>query len=406
MEKTLTVVVPAYSDISVVRNSVVSLVTQWIPTDSFRLEVLIVNDNPERDYTYFLSDEFMRIASNDVVVRIINNSENYGQGISRQIGIDNAVSNWVLLCDEDDMYAPNALYRFWEILNEQHCGGNDGKPVALLSAPLYSFDVEKHRRIIDSRSIWVNAKLYNRQFLRDNCIAFPTGKNSHRSEDYPFAKMLDYAIDNNSNYKRIDFDDTADTFYYWIPNLKSRTHVDKFYTALLTPFTLNSSCMIYEYYKWYNELHNIVKEKDEFMKMEILNMNVYSYFNYLSWMKEMSLGWKDDPKCLSEDWELYKVVLNKIRTELKVYWDEITPSDVWQMLTGVKNNSDVRFVESWIGSFESWVENGHPTMNMSFTEIKKYCSKLKFDDANHEIHSSYVKAWKKRHDVGVLNTNK
>lgn len=397
MEKVLSAVVPAYSDISIVRNSIVSLATQWIPKDSFRLEILIVNDNPKQDYSYFVSEEFSRIVSNDTFIRLINNEENYGQGISRQIGIDNAMSNWVLLCDEDDMYAPNALYRFYEILNEQHCGGEDGKPVALIAAPLYSFDIEKHRKIIDSKSIWVNSKLYNRQFLRDNCIAFPTGKNSHRSEDYPFSKMVEYAINNNSNYKRIDFDDTADTFYYWIPNLQSRTHINKFYTALLTPFTMHSSCMIFEYYKWFNEYHNIVKEKDEFMKMEILNINVYAFFNYLSWLKEMSLGWKDDKECIEEDWELYKESLKKLNAELKVYWNEIVPSDVWQMLTGIKNCSDVRFVESWIGSFENWVENGHETLNMSFKDIKKYCSTLKFDEAEHEIHSSYVKAFKERH---------
>ena len=397
MEKVLSVVVPAYSDISIVRNSIVSLATQWIPKDSFLLEILIVNDNPKQDYSYFVSESFAKILSENVIINIICNKENYGQGISRQIGIDNAMSNWVLLCDEDDMYAPNALYRFWEILNEQHCGGEDGKPVALMSAPLYSFDIDKNRKIIDAKSIWVNAKLYNRQFLRDNQIAFPTGKNSHRSEDYPFAKMVDYAIENNSNYKRIDFDNSADTFYYWIPNLKSRTHIDKFYTALLTPFTMNSSCMIIEYYKWYNNYHNIVKEKDEFMKMEILNMNVYAYYNYLNWLRDMSLGWKDDEKCLEEDWELYKSVLKKLKGELMEYWNEIVPSDIYEMLTKVKNFSDVRFVESWIGSFENWIENEHNTLNMSFAEIKKYCSKLKFDEANHEIHSSYVKAWIKRH---------
>ena len=399
MERVITAVVPVYSEISVVRNSIVSLATQWIPKDSFKLEVLIVNDNPERNYLYFLSDGFTTIKNENVDIHIIDNEGNYGQGIARQIGIDNAMSNWVLLCDEDDMYAPNAVYRFWEVLNEQHCGGDDGKPVALIAAPLYSFDTNKQRNIIDSKSIWVNAKLYNRQFLHDNHIMFPTGKNSHRSEDYPFVKMVDYAIANNSNYKRIDFDGTADTFYYWIPNPTSRTRVEKFYTALLTPFTMNSSCMIYGYYKWFNNFHNITDEKDEYMKMEILNMCVYAFFNYLRWLRDMSLGWKDDPKCLAEDWELYKNALNVLRSEIKPYWNEIVPSDIWQMLAGVKNHSDIRFVEPWIGSFEDWVEKGHNTLDMSFTEIKKYCSKLKFDQAGHEIHSSYVKAWKKRHDI-------
>ena len=296
MERLISAIIPAYGDIDIVKNSVVSLATQWIPDDSFKLEIIIVNDNPERDYSYFLSDDFLRIVNHNVNIVIISNQENYGQGISRQIGIDNASSDWVLLCDEDDMYAPNAIYRFWEILNEQHCAGEDGKPVALISAPIYAFDKNKERMIIEANSIWVNGKLYNRQFLKDNKIRFPIGKNSHRAEDYPFIRMLYYALNNNTFYKSINFDNNADTFYYWIPNEKSRTRCEPHYTALLTPFTLNSTCIIYEYQKWYNELHNIVMDKDEVMKQDILNMNVYAFQNYLAYLHDMSLGWKDDEK--------------------------------------------------------------------------------------------------------------
>lgn len=399
MERLISAVIPAYSTIDIVRNSVVSLVTQWIPDDTFRLEIIIVNDNPDRDYSYFVSEGFTTIANHNTCIGIINNKENYGQGISRQIGIDNATSNWILLCDEDDMYAPNAVYRIWEILNKEHCAGENGLPVAMIAAPIYTFDENEQEKMIESNSIWVNGKLYNRQFLRDNQITFPTGKNSHRAEDYPFSKMVEYAIGNNTLYKRIDIDNTANTFYYWIPNKKSRTRIDKFYTALLTPFTMKSSCIIWEYKKWFNNLHNIEQDKDEEMKHDILNMCVYAYFNYISWLRDMAAGWKDNEKCLEEDWELYKTTLKTLRTELQFYWNEIVPSDIFSMLTYVKDKSDIHFIESWIGSFEDWVVKGHNTMEMSFMDIKKYCGKLKFDDANHELNSPYVKAWLERHKL-------
>lgn len=399
MERVITAVIPAFGEIGIVKNSVVSLATQWIPDDEFRLEIIIVNDNPKMNYSYFLGQEFQKIVNDNIVIKIINNENNYGQGISRQIGIDNASSNWILLCDEDDMYATNAVYRFWEILNEQHYGGEDGKGVALISAPLYSFEKNKERKIINAKSIWVNGKLYNRQFLRENMIMFPTGKNSHRSEDYPFIKMLDYAIENNFNYKRVDFDDDADTFYYWIPNQNSRTRCEKFYSALLTPFTMKSSLMIFKYQKWFNEYHNIVKDKDEEMKHTILNMCVYAYFNYNHWLFCMNQGWKDDKKFLEEDWEMYKSVLKGLRDELKYYWNEIVPSDIFLMLSSVKMNSDVNFVESWLGSFETWVTKGFKTDKMSFGEIKEYCGSLSFDTAKHETNSSYSQAWKKRNKI-------
>ena len=402
MERVISAVIPAYGEIGIVKNSVISLATQWIPDNTFSLDIIIVNDNPQRDFSYFTSEEFIKLLNNNISIIIIGNSDNYGQGISRQIGIENARSNWVLLCDEDDMYAPNAIYRYWEILNKEHCGGSDGKPIALIAAPLYSFDENEQRNIITAKNIWPNAKLLNRQFLRDNNIHFPEGKNSHRSEDYPFCKMLDYAIENNSNYKAIYFDDSSDTFYYWIPNKKSRTRIDKYYSALLTPFTMNSSCMIYNYEKWYNAEHNIVKDKDEWMKHEILNMNVYAYYNYSSWLKSMKDGWMNDEKCLEEDWELYKKSLKELREELLVYWNEIVPSDIYTMLSDVRLHSDIQFIEPWICSFEEWIKKKHKTLCMSFDEIKDYCSKLEFDEADHEKHSSYVIAWNKRNNPDIV----
>lgn len=397
MERLITAVIPAFGGIDIVSNSVVSLAKQWIPDNTFKLEVIIVDDNPKSNYDYFLTEGFGRIVGKNVEIKIIKNDENYGQGVSRQIGIDNASSDWVLLCDEDDMYAPNAVYRFWEILNEQHCGGDNGKPLAMLAAPLYTFDKNKERKIINSASIWVNGKLYNRQFLRDNRIKFPTGKSSHRSEDYPFIRMIDYAIANNSNYKRIDFTEEADTFYYWIPNNRSRTHVDRFYTALLTPFTMKSACMIFRYYKWFNKEHNLEADKDEEMKHEILSMNVYAYFNYNTWLKFMSDGWADDEKCVEEDWEMYKKALAELRSELSFYWKEICPTDVTDMFYRIKHNSDIQFVEPFICPFDKWVAAGDKTLKMSFAEIKRYCSELNFDPVGHETHTAYVKAWTERH---------
>lgn len=395
----ITAVIPAYSEIRIVKNSVLSLATQWIPKDSFRLEIIIVDDNPEMDYTYFMSDEFMKLANENVTIGIIKNEHNYGQGISRQIGIDSAHSNWVCLCDEDDMYAPNALYRFWEVLNEQYCGGEDGHPVALIAAPVYGFDKNKERELIHSKSIWVNGKLYNRQFLRDNNLTFPEGENSHHAEDYPFIESLNYAIENNKYYKRVDFDETADTFYYWIPNHRSQSRREKFYTAMLTPLTMNASLMIYNYMKGYNRYNNIETEQEEFMKYKILAFSIYAYYAYVRWLYDMAFGWKDDKRFTEDVWEFYKSVMSRFKEELLVYWGEYLPSNIYDLHYQIKNSSDIRYVESWIEPFDVWINDGLKTLEMSYKEIKKYCSSLKFDSVQHEINAKYVRAWAKRHGV-------
>lgn len=393
----ITAVIPAYGSIDIVKNSVTSLATQWIPDDTFDLEIIIVDDNPEMDYTYFMSLEFQMIKNRNVSIGIIKNEVNQGQGVCRQIGIDNAHSNWVLLCDEDDMYAPNAIYRFWEILNSEYCGGNDGMPVALLAAPVYGFDENRSREIINSQAIWVNGKMYNRQFLRDNNIYFVGGKNSYRAEDYLFIEKLNYAISHNKYYKRVDFTDDADTFYYWIPNRNSQSRNNEFYTAKLTPDTMCASLQVYGYYKAFNEAHHIEQEEEEFMKHKILGMACYAYYAYVKWLHDMSLGWKDDPLCVESDWELYKEVMEEFRKELSVYWREILPSDIVDLKYAMKHNSDIKYVETFLPPFEEWIENGLDTLKMSFKDIKKYCSKLKFDGADHEMNAPYVKAWVERH---------
>lgn len=399
--RVVSAVIPAYSDIEIVKNSVVSLATQWIPENTFRLEIIIVSDNPKNDYSYFCSESFKPIINKNIDIVVLKNSENYGQGISRQIGIDNASSNWIVLCDEDDMYAPNALFRFWEILNEQHCG-EDGKPVALIAAPVYGFDICKERQIIHSGAIWVNGKLYNRQFLRENNIRFPEGENSHRAEDYPFIESLNYAIDNSSTiYKRVDFDDDADTFYYWIPNRDSRSRREEFYTALLTPFTMSSSLIMYNYMKKYNKFHNIEQDKDEFMKNKILNICIYFYLAYNKWLYDGSCGWTENEKFLEKDWELLKSNMSKMKKEIKKYWKEICPSDIWDVLHGIKHESDIQFIEPFICPFKEWIEKGDKTEKMSYEQIKEYCKSLKFDEAKHEKNAPYVKAWCERHNICV-----
>lgn len=393
----ISAVIPAFSDIKVVNNSVIGLCTQWIPDDSFELEIIIVNDNPIKkgQYDFYQSEEFRKIMKPHISVRIVENKKNVGQGMSRNIGIKNASSDWIVLCDEDDIYAPNAIYRFWEILEKEHESGEKPLPISVIAAPLYGFDKGEYRQLIPSNSIWVNSKLYNRKFLEKHDIWFPEGDNSHRSEDYPFIRCLDYAAAHDNTFKRIDFTDGVDTFYWWIPNYDSRSRCDEHYGSLLAGYTMRSSNIIFEFFNEFNKKNGIDEQEDEYMKHEILNMTAYSFYNYLWFMRDLAMGWDD---CKPQYWEILVDAVNDLRKKLLVYWDEICPSDVVDMLYRVKNMSDVRFVESWIGSFENWVVNGHRTLSMNYEEIKEYAKNLEFDGANHEIHSPYVKAWVKRHE--------
>lgn len=392
----ISAVIPAYSDPSIVNNSVIGLVTQWIPDESFDLEIIIVNDNPEKphQYDWYLSEDFKKIMKPHISLRVLQNKKNLGQGMSRNNGIKAAKSDWIVLCDEDDIYAPNAIYRFWTVIQKEHMSGEEKLPISVVAAPLYGFDKDDFRQLIPSVSIWVNSKLYNRKFLEKHNIWFPEGPNSHRSEDYPFIRCLDYAIAHDKDFKRIDFTDDVDTFYWWMPNYHSRSRCDEHYGSLLSGYTMRSSNIIFEFFDRFNKENGIDTEEDEYMKHEILNMTAYGFYNFLWFIKDLAQGWEN---CKPEYWNILVAAVNDLRKKLLIYWDEIVPSDVIDMLYGIKHMSDCRFVESWIGSFEDFVTKGHETLNMSFDEIKEYASILEFDGANHEIHASYVKAWQKRH---------
>lgn len=409
MMMNITAVIPAFSDIKIVNNSVVSLATQWIPDDTFELEIIIVNDNPELpdQYEWYLSDEFKRIIKPHIELKIIKHESNLGQGVARNTGIRNAKNNWIILCDEDDMYAPNAVYRFWEILKKEHNSGEDKKPVSIICAPIYSFDENYQSNIIDPGSIWVNAKLYNREFLNKYGIEFPTDENSHRAEDYPFSRMVDYASKHDLDYKRIDLNKDTDTMYYWYPNRNSRSRKDKHYGALLSGFTMRSSNRIFDFIKDF--INKYISKEDEFfredesLKQEILNMNIYAFYNFLFFIKELSEGWED---CEERYWYILRDSVSELRDKLLIYWDELVPSDIADMQYMIKHNSDCIVIESWIGTFESFIVNKHKLLTMSYEEILDYSKTLKFDEVNHELNAPYVLAWKKRRDAELSKRNK
>lgn len=408
MKNNITAIIPAFSELSVTNNSVISLATQWIPDNTFQLEIIIVNDNPDVDnhYEYYLSDEFKKILKPNIDIRIISHINNKGQGVARNTGISNAKHNWIVLCDEDDMYSPNALFRFWEILEKEHNGGEDKKPVSILCAPIYSFDKDFYRNIIDPWSIWVNAKVYNREFLRKYNIEFPTDENSHRAEDYPFSRMVDYASRHDETYKRIDMEKDVDTFYYWYPNPNSRSRCDEHYGSLLAGYTMRSSNRIFDFIKNFNQQYITEEDKyweeDEGLKHEILNMTVYSFYNFLWFIRDLATGWDD---CKEEYWDILRESVLDLRNKLLTFWDEIVPSDISDMLYQVKHHSDCRFIESWIGSFEKFINEGCEYLSYSFDEIKEYASKLSFDGANHEKDAPYVKAWIKRREIEEKGRN-
>lgn len=402
----ITVVSPMYGDRSITDRMVLSVITQFISEkDPFKIHLVLVDDyiekrgeNDESYYSYYTSEDFKQFYDPEKIrITIIKNKKHEYQGHSREIGFLAGDYKFFVLVDCDDMLAPNCCDRYLHIIRDQTV---DAKPISCIHGMLYSFDTGGYEHIIYGNNIWVQGRCYNRDFLVKNGIHFPTGMNSKCGEDYPFIRKLDYAIAHDDSYQCISFDfqnqqQPVQCTAYWFPNYESLSRKDPHYGQHLSGWTMQSSNAILDFFEEYNEKYGYSDQEDEFMKHEYLNMTVYSFYNLLDFIKEVAATDYDPAE---EDWYALRDNVRRLRTRLyDKYYKEIVYSDIEDMLFNVHHNSDVRFVESWIGTFYDYMKEEHPLLTMTYKEMRDYAATLEFDGAMHEVHAPYVQAWSARH---------
>ena len=412
----ITVVSPMWGERTVTDRMVFSVVHQFISDkNKFKIHLVLVDDYIEgrgedgsSPYDIYVSDEFKKFYNSDnVKISFIKNEEHKYQGESREIGWEAGDYDYFLLVDCDDMLAPNACDRYIHIIQDNK-NQKDSKPIACIHGLLYSFDTFGYEHNIPGHSIWVQGRCYNRKFIQRFGIHFPKGTSSRQGEDYPFIRKLDYAIAHTNDYQVVkipyetaDHPDTQCTAY-WFPNDNSLSRKDPHYGQHLAGWTMASSNSILDFFDDFNRKYEFEDEEDEFMKHEYLNMCIYSFYNLLDFLKEVS---STDYEPKEEDWIALRDNVKRLRERLKnKYWDEIVYSDIEDMLYSIKHYSDCHFTESWIGNFYDYVnaEDGIviDILNMDYDRMKSYCKdELKFDQAGHEIHMPQVVAWEKRHKV-------
>ena len=416
--KGITVVSPMWGERKLTDRMVFSVIHQYLGHDNpINIELVLVDDylegrgeNDESAYDYYLSDEFKNLYDTEhIEIKLIKNKEHKYQGESREIGFLAGKYDWFVLVDCDDMLAPNCCDRYRHIIDSYYDVNEDGSrkeegELALVHGFLYSFGEHGYEHNIIGESIWVQSRCYNRQFIIENDIHFPTGTNSRQGEDYPFIRKLDYALQHDQKWKsvKIPYNENLDcqATAFWFPNDNSLSRKDPHYGQHLSGWTMASSNSIIEYFMEYNKKHNIEIQEDEAMKHEVLNMTVYAFYNLLDFLKEVA---STDYEPLKEDWEALKINVAKLKKKLKdIFWDEIIYSDIEDMLYNVRHFSDIRYCEPWQGTFYDFINKGFlykgkDILKMSYDEMIKYCNTLEFDEIGHEIHAPYVKAWEKRH---------
>lgn len=414
----ITVVSPMWGERTTTDRMVFSVLHQYLGKDDpLHVELVLVDDYIEKrgedgssPYDYYVSEEFKSFYDPEhISIRLIKNEEHKYQGESREIGFLAGTYDWFCLLDCDDTLAPNCCDRYRHIINSYYDVDENGNrkekgELACVYGYLYSFGEHGYEHNIVGESIWVQSRCYNRQFIVENDVHFPTGTNSRQGEDYPFIRKFDYALRHDEKWTgvKVPYNENLDcqATAFWFPNDNSLSRQDPHYGCHLSGWTMASSNAIIEYFMDYNKKHGIEEAEDEAMKHEVLNMTIYAFYNFLHFLREVAAT---DYNPLEVDWDALRINVKKLVTKLKTsFWDEIVYSDVEDMLYNVKHFSDIQFCESWLGTFYDFINKGFwwkkkNILELTYEEMREYCKTLEFDGAGHEVHSPQVQAWVRRH---------
>jgi glycosyltransferase involved in cell wall biosynthesis len=102
---TISVVIPAYNAAKYIGNTIKSVLVQ----DFNDFEIIVVNDG-STDNTLAILEEI-----SDTRLRVIQQI-NAGVSIARNIGVQKSLAEYIYFLDADDIIAPNALTRCWQVL--------------------------------------------------------------------------------------------------------------------------------------------------------------------------------------------------------------------------------------------------------------------------------------------------
>lgn len=233
--KIIEVIIPAYNCSSTLPTTLCSLVSQI----DKNFKVLVIDDCSIEDI-YSIVKQFENILD----IRYIRNENNVGCGMSRQTGIDNAVGDYIIFLDSDDVFMPYTISIFNEMIKM--------KPdVDLFHSYFYSdenIDDMRILKIIKEGFTWCHGKLYKKSFIDKYQI-----KNS---------SLVKYADDSffNSMCSELTIPQLIPTpMMIWCNNQKSITRKtpEKYRNESLADFIL-AMCLSLEFISQYKNIKDVI----------------------------------------------------------------------------------------------------------------------------------------------------
>lgn len=212
----ITIVIPIYSKLDIVRNGLQKL-RECIYID--KVKIHLVDDcspNITKEEVDLLINDFK-----DLNIKYDRLNENVGQGLARQYGIDNCTTDLIMFMDEDDYYTK---YGIKTLLDKYNKGLKKYKSICAVFGGhiCRKFDGELNDKEINMITIW--AKLYNTKFFKNDKYQIKFVKEfSRRCEDIQFSSrffMLCSYIDSDAKILTTKY-----KVYKWNDNDNSQTAV-------------------------------------------------------------------------------------------------------------------------------------------------------------------------------------
>ena len=165
----LDIIIPAYNAHKTIDYTLMSIAIQIYKN----YKVTIVNDNSDKDYSSFI-DKYSKFFD----VKEIKLDKNVGPGKSRQIGIDNTSSKYILFVDSDDiLYSPYSLTKLMNVVSDDYD----------IIISNFIKERDQKREVVKRDNIWLHGKLYYRDYLNKNNISF---NDSRANEDNGFNRLI------------------------------------------------------------------------------------------------------------------------------------------------------------------------------------------------------------------------
>ena len=203
------------------------------------IEIIIVDDKSTDD-SAIIVENYIQKNQNSSKIKLFKQEINQGPGIARNIGIQNANGEYVAFLDSDDWVENetyNTLYMEAQKHNAELCYCNaimdfSNGETRIITNPKVTngdFSIEEKRAFLTNFVTYCVTYLYQRNFLVQNKITFPTGRSS---EDSVF---LTKCILNCSKIAALN-----EIFYHYVINQNSLTqsHNPERYKDKLKNFNL------------------------------------------------------------------------------------------------------------------------------------------------------------------------